>query len=140
MRFRYQKFPAHGSNPRDPFIARPYVPVFLHGAVASTKSPYYALLDSGADAILLPADLANEVGISDIKKGKGPQATIGIAGQRTDIYYFDLALQILGDVHKLPCEIGFSEKIFIPILGRSFFRHFKSVIFNETKEEVEFKV
>lgn len=139
MKFRYQKLPYLGHDPSQPFIARPYLPVHLHGSGKSTRSPYYALLDSGADHVLLPADLAKEIGIAHIRTGRGPTFTVGIANQRAEVYYFDLALQLVGDARHLPIRIGFSDAIFIPILGRSFFRHFTSVTFSEAKEEVELK-
>ncbi|MFH1192708.1 MAG: hypothetical protein V1656_00075 [Candidatus Jorgensenbacteria bacterium] len=44
-------------------MPRPYIPVYLIGKTKSTPSPYYALLDSGADKVLMPADLAQEVWI-----------------------------------------------------------------------------
>lgn len=140
MKFRYQKLPFRGHDPRRPLIARPYLPVYLHSETSSTRSPYYALFDSGADNVLLPAELAREVGVADIRSGAGPEHTIGIAGQRAEVYYFNLALQLVGDARRLPTPIGFSETIFIPILGRSFFAHFRSVVFNENGEEVELKM
>ncbi len=64
---------------------------------------------------------------------------MGIGNQKADVYYYKLALQVLGDVQILPTEIGFSKDIVIPLLGRTFFKHFKTVTFNENKEEVELR-
>ncbi|MEK7651372.1 MAG: hypothetical protein AAB377_02480 [Patescibacteria group bacterium] len=139
MKFSYQKLPFEGFDTRQPLIARPILPVYLHGKNHRTPSPYYALLDSGADKILMPAELAEVVGIKDFTKGR-LEPTVGIANQRADVYYHDnLSIEIVGHSKKLSISIGFSDKIFLPILGRSFFIHFKSVIFSERKEEIELK-
>lgn len=137
MKFRYQKIPFQGHDSRRPLIPRPYIPIYLLGKAKSTPSPYYALLDSGADKVLMPAELAAEVGIENITKGILEPA-VGIANQRTDVYYHDgLALKLLGDTKAYPTPVGFSGEIVTPILGRSFFTHFKAVIFSEGKEEIE---
>ncbi|MEK7193185.1 MAG: hypothetical protein AAB652_00130 [Patescibacteria group bacterium] len=138
MKFEYQKFILGSHDPRKPLVARPLIPVSLHGNGMKTRSPYFALLDSGADRVIFPADLAAEVGIPDIEKGELEPA-VGIAGQRADVYYHNLALQVLGDTRVLPTAVGFSRTVSLPILGRSFFKHFKVVTFSESKEEVELK-
>lgn len=101
-------------------------------------SPYYALLDSGADRIIFPSDLALEIGINNIKTGRS-EPTLGIAGQAADVYYHQASLQVVGDARKFSVEVGFSEKITLPILGRTFFAHYKAVIFYEPKGTIEFK-
>jgi len=138
MKFRYQKFIIGDHDPTKPLVARPFIPVYLHGNGKKTVSPYFALLDSGADRVIFPGDLAVEVGISNIETGE-PEPTIGIAGQKADVYYHKLALQVLGDGKTLPTDVGFSKDIVLPILGRSFFHHFRAVVFAEGKEEVELK-
>ncbi len=137
MKFKYLKFPE--ADPSKPFIGRPLVPVYLHGENISTESPYFALVDSGADYVLFPADLAIAVGIEDINTGEKGEI-VGIAGQKAAVYYHNLELQIQGSDRKLPVEVGFSKEIYMPVLGRSFFRHFRSVNFSEQQEEVELRV
>ncbi len=140
MKFSYQKLPIHQSaDPSAPRVPRPYIPIYLHRGSFSTPSPYYALLDSGADNVLMPEELAEIVGIDDIKTGKGPARIIGVGGQAVDTYFHEIDIRVQGDSRKLPVSIGFG-KIEIPLLGRSFFRHFRSVIFEESKERVELKV
>ena len=39
----------------------------------------------------------------------------------------------------LPLDVGFSRQVGLPILGRSFFRHYRAIIFNELNEEVELR-
>jgi len=138
MKFPYQKFILGGQDPNRPLVARPFVPVYLCGNTKKTRSPYFALLDSGADRVLFPADLAVEVGIEKIEIGKLEPA-VGISNQKADVYYHKLSLQVLGDMRTFPIDVGFSRQISIPLLGRSFFRQFKVVMFNELKGEVELK-
>ena len=138
MKFRYQKIPLHGYDPRRPLVPRPFVPVHLYNKGRSTRAPFYGLLDSGADQVLLPSDLAFEVGIEDISQGRS-EAIVGVAGQQANVYYFDLELQAVGDDRRLELPIGFSEVIYIPLIGRTFFAYFHSIVFSEQKEEVELK-
>lgn len=121
MKFRYQKLPIGPRDSRKPLIARPFVPVYLFGKTQSTESPYYALLDSGADRIIFPSELADAVGV-DIVKGIH-EPTMGIGNQKVDVYFHKLNIQVLGDSRKLTTEVGFAENVIIPILGRSFFKH-----------------
>lgn len=139
MNFKYQKLPIGRYDSRKALIPRPYIPVYLLGKTKRTESPYYALLDSGADRVIFPSDLAKEVGITDIKLDGRYEPAVGIGNQAVDIYYHNLRLQILGSSEELKTETGFAENMAFPILGRSFFKHFKSVVFNEAKEEVELK-
>lgn len=138
MKFRYQKFVLGHHDPTKPLVARPYIPVYLLASSKRTVSPYFALLDSGADSVLFPADLAAEVGIDDIAGGRFEPA-IGIAGQKADVFYHRAQIQVLGAPTLLPIEVGFSKDLLIPILGRTFFRHFRAVVFGEAKEEVELR-
>ncbi|GEM_PF-3560746 len=141
MKFSYQKLPIHQSaDPFAPKIPRPYLPIYLHGATQSTPSPYFALLDSGADTVLMPEELAELVGIKDIKTGKGPARVVGVGGQTVDIYFHDLEIQVQGDIRKLSTLVGFANTIEVPLLGRTFFKHYREVIFDERKERIELKV
>jgi hypothetical protein len=138
MKFRYQKLPLLGHDPRRPLVARPLLPIILVGKNHRTPTPYYALLDSGADRCIFPAELASHVGIAAIETG-ARESAVGIGSQRVDVYYHQLSIEIVGDPRDLPTEVGFSREIRLPILGRSFFRHFRVVAFAELKEEVELK-
>jgi hypothetical protein len=87
----------------------------------------------------MPEELAEVVGIGDVKTGRGPAKTVGVGGQVVDTYFHEVEIQVQGDPRKLPIVAGFG-KIEIPLLGRSFFRHFRAVIFDESKEKVELRV
>ena len=68
------------------------------------------------------------------------EPAVGIAGQHAEVYYHNLAIEVLGDPRLLPTAVGFSREVVLPLLGRSFFRHFQAVIFSELTEEVELKL
>ena len=65
------------------------------------------------------------------------ESAVGIAGQRADVYYHNLNIEVLGDSRSFPTEVGFSRTILLPILGRTYFRHFRMVAFHEGTEEME---
>ena len=106
--------------------------------------PFFAMLDSGADGVLMHSDLALAIGITDIKTGTLDK-TLGIGNQVVDVYYHDdIEIQIIGDNRKLQTRVGFIEsdnpRQVIPLLGRTFFKHFRAVIFEENNERIELKV
>ncbi|PIT92016.1 MAG: hypothetical protein COU08_04135 [Candidatus Harrisonbacteria bacterium CG10_big_fil_rev_8_21_14_0_10_42_17] len=106
MKFRYQKLPILGSEKERRYISRPLIPVYLKGK-NRTPSPYYALLDSGADRIIFPHELGEVVGIEKIESGF-LESTTGIANQSLDVYYHNLDIQVVGDTRELPVEVGFA--------------------------------
>ncbi|MGH9461121.1 MAG: hypothetical protein ACRD1X_07875 [Vicinamibacteria bacterium] len=87
---------------------------------------------------MFPSDLAKQVGISDIKTGRFAPV-VGIADQTADVYFHDLFVQVLGGATPVPIQVGFSDTLVVPILGRSFFRHYRAVVFAEAKQEVELR-
>ena len=102
------------------------------------------MLDSGADGVLMHSDFASALGIEDIKTGTLDK-TLGIWNQVVNVYYHDdIEIQIIGDSRKLQTRVGFIESAeprqIIPLLGRTFFKHFKAVIFEENNERIELKV
>ena len=139
MKFSYQKLPIHqDADPSAPRISRPYLPIYLHRNSYSTPSPYYALLDSGADNVLMPEELAEVIGIKNREIGRNMAKIIGVGGQTVDIHFYDIKIQVQGDSRKLPITVGFG-KIEIPLLGRTFFKHFRAVIFDEERKRIELK-
>lgn len=89
------------------------------------------------------SDFALALGIPDVKTGI-LNKTLGIGNQIVDVYYHnDIEIQVIGDTRKLKTRVGFMEssepRQIIPLLGRSFFKHFKKVIFEENDERIELK-
>ena len=139
MLYPYKRLP-RSSNTSDPQIPMPFLPVTFYRGDESTL-PIFALLDSGADRTIMPSDFAEQLGIVDFKKGR-LEATVGVGQQMVDVFYHsDIQVQLSGDSRKLQIEIGFiettEERRAIPLLGRTFFHHFKSVSFYQVKEKME---
>ena len=142
MLYPYKRLP-RSSNTSAPQIPMPFIPVTLYRGNESTL-PVYALLDSGADKTIMPSDFAEQLGIIDFKKGS-LEPTTGVGQQIVDVFYCrGIEVQLSGDSRKLSIEIGFiettPERRVIPLLGRTFFFHFKSVTFFQSKEIMELKV
>ncbi len=121
----------------------PFIPIAIYRGKENTM-PFFAMLDSGADGVLMHSDFASALGIEDIKTGILDK-TLGIGNQIVDVYYHDdIEIQIIGDGRKLKTRVGFMEsgvpRQIIPLLGRSFFKHFKAVIFEENNERIELKI
>lgn len=136
MKFRYQKFPYSGPDKTKQWVSRPFILVRFHGLDSQQTPSIYALLDSGADGVLLPSDIAVGIGIKDFHSGVR-EYNFGIGQQTVETYLFDLGLEIIGDGRVLPVRIGFSEKIAFPIIGRIAFSYFKTVAFHQKQAEVE---
>lgn len=138
IKFSYQRFPViRPSGHR--VIGRPLIPVKLIGNGQKSRT-ILALIDSGCDTVIFPADSATSVGIKIVETGQN-EPTIGVNGQPSDVYYHPLALLVLGDGRELRMDIGFSKVVPFPLLGRTFFAHFGAIVFAESfaesKEEVE---
>lgn len=96
----------------------------------------WALLDSGADGVIFPAKEARRIGIANVEAGR-PAFGVGVG--RAGIFYHDLELEVLGEGRILSLEIGFADSLIVPILGRTFFVHYREVIFRESEEAVELR-
>ncbi|MDP2665303.1 MAG: hypothetical protein Q8P23_01465, partial [bacterium] len=71
--------------------------------------PFFAMLDSGADGVLMHSSFALALGIEDIKTGTLDK-TLGIGNQIVDVYYHDgIEIQVVGDGRKLKTRVGFVE-------------------------------
>lgn len=61
------------------------VPVVLSRGEKTTL-PFFALLDSGADTVIMPGDFAEALGILDIATGR-LERTLGVGAQVADVYF-----------------------------------------------------
>ena len=92
------------------------------------------LVDSGSDYNLLPADIADLLGIK-LKKGEEVEH-IGIGDVGITAYRHKVKLFI--QKHNFETYVDFSRVNKFQILGRyAFFRFFKKVTFDEVKKRVE---
>jgi hypothetical protein len=138
VKFRYQKLPFGIQPPHRPLRARPLIPVRLSRGGKSTPSWFYALLDSGADRVLMPGDLAAELGITDLRSGRS-EPIVGVGNTRLDVHYHPVTVEVAGEGRSLLMDVGFAQVLTVPLLGRSFFGQYRAVVFNERANEVELK-
>lgn len=95
MKFKYKKL--------TPGLIRPIIPITLHYQGKSVQ--YEALVDSGADMCMFPAQIGEILGL-DLKKGKKGQMS-GVIGKSADVYYHDIELEIGGNI--TCATVGFTK-------------------------------
>lgn len=113
----------------------------LHVQISNTfkHSPptkrFEATLDSGASQCLFHSDVGKAIGLK-IESGEKVE-TIGVDGNRTEIYLHNVSLHVPGG-HILKIKAGFTPKLpLVGLLGMTgFFDNFK-VIFDPTTNEFE---
>lgn len=96
MKFKYKKLA--------PGLIRPIIPITLHYHNQSVT--YEALVDSGADMSMFPAQIGELLGI-DIKSGQKGELQ-GVVGQSVAAYYHDIDIEIGGN--KTRITAGFIDE------------------------------
>lgn len=96
MKFKYKKLA--------PGLSRPIIPVTLH--VKDRSITYEALVDSGADMCMFPAQIGEILGL-DVKSGKKGSLG-GVIGKSSEAYYHDIDIEIGGNVTH--ATVGFTEE------------------------------
>lgn len=118
-------------------IFRPTVPI----AISYKGNPsweFQALVDSGSDRNLFPAQLGESLDI-DIKSGN-PRPILGI-GKNNIIDAYTHKIKIFISDYNFDSEADFSYEQQAPLLGRDgFFRFFKKIEFKEKEKVVEFRI
>lgn len=124
-------------NPTRPLICRPIIPVRLLHQKQTTD--LYALIDSGADASLFHAEVAQDLGL-DLTAGK-QQTFRGVSGHQITVYFHSISLHVIGSDKVIEIEAAFTDSTAIPaILGQiDFFMNHK-IIFDRAKERIEIKL
>jgi len=99
--------------------------------------PFLALVDSGSDRNLLPADIGESIGIS-FKKSKF--ITIGgIGSAQVKAFPKQVKLKIDSNEYTVSADFCFEQRI--ALLGRDgFFNLFQSVTFNEKTHYLDIKI
>lgn len=135
IRFLYRPFPK--KNP----ITHTVVGIFYRPLVTlqvankqQLSRPFNALADSGSDANLFPAELAEMIGIDF--KGRRPKTIIGIGG--IEIKAFNHKIKLIIGLKEFDTEADFSYQQKVPLLGREgFFNLFQKVIFDNNFNELQ---
>lgn len=115
-------------------VARPIIDIILNYRHGKIVGPIQALLDSGSDYNLFPAEIADVLGI---KLTKGVlKVTEGIGGKTVKTYRHS-GIKMFIEGHSFESSIDFSKEISVPLLGQQgFFDKFKRITFNRPDEEI----
>ena len=115
-------------------VFKPTVPIRI-GFNRKFTDWFQALVDSGSDKNLFPAELGELVGI-DIKNVK-VRPVYGIGGVKINSYTHKINLNI--EKCNFETEVDFSYEQKFPLLGRfGFFDQFRSIEFREKQRKIEF--
>lgn len=115
-------------------VYSPVIPIKLSANHKMYPRDVKCLLDSGAETNLMPADIGENLGLN-VKKGKKREHWgIGSIG----IVAYTHPVKIFVERYSFKTEVDFSYDHRIPLLGRyGFFKHFKTVTFNEARLRVD---
>jgi hypothetical protein len=92
MRFNYTTILSSAPDTGEPMVIfRPEIRIVVHGPCRSGE--FIALVDTGADHIIMPDAIARDLGIP-LKAGKGPPAT-AFGGQEMNLSFADVQLEII---------------------------------------------
>jgi hypothetical protein len=134
LKFYYQVFPFVEKGQTVGELARPIVQLLINYKRGKVFGPLKALLDSGADYNLFPAEIGEILGIK-VKKGKVFE-TEGIGGKRITTYrHFGIKMFVEG--YSFESFVDFTYENSMPLLGQQgFFDKFKVISLSRTKEEI----
>ncbi|MBN2577551.1 MAG: hypothetical protein JXB10_00985 [Pirellulales bacterium] len=92
MRFDYTTILSLAPDTGEPIVIfRPEIRITVHGPQRSAD--FIALVDTGADNIIMPESIARDLNIPLIA-GKGPPAT-AFGGQKMPLSYADIQLEVI---------------------------------------------
>lgn len=115
-------------------VARPIVDLVLNYKHGKIIGPFQALIDSGSDYNLFPAEIADVLGIKLVKGAL--KETEGIGGKTVKTYRHS-GVKMFVDGHSFETSVNFSKDISVPLLGQQgFFDKFKQISFNRREEEI----
>ncbi len=135
VKIYYQVFPVvNKSGKKIGEVARPIIYFSLNYRHGKMFGPMGALIDSGADYNLFPAEIASALGIS-LRKGI-EKINEGIGGKRVKTFRHS-GIKIFIEGYSFETTIDFGEEISVPLFGQQgFFDKFKQITFNRREEEI----
>lgn len=137
MKFSYLKLRL-GEGPNEPIRPRPFIRVRISTREnASDFIWIYALIDSGADQSVLPAEIARRL---HIDLGASPSVAVkGIGGGRANAQMHPVTIAV-DESWKMIIAVAFvDDEQTLPILGQEGFFDHAIVTFNRPKEEIELR-
>lgn len=135
IKFFYETFPVIDDTGKIVGnVARPIVDVLLNYKHGRMVGSIEALIDSGSDYNLFPAEIADILGIRLVKGVL--KVTEGIGGKTIKTYrHSGIKMYIEG--YSFETFIDFSSEISVPLLGQQgFFDKFKKITLSRVKEEI----
>ena len=113
------------SKPTAPHRRRPIIEIELFGPLKNV-SIFGALVDSGADNILINAESAKYVGIN-LDKAKKKESVTGIDGKAMETHFIDVDIKIKEFTDKVKVEVGFVPNLAVhALLGQiGFFDNYR---------------
>lgn len=134
----YYPWPSKDPQSGDIFeVFRPTIPIVL---VYKSKSSWdmQALVDSGSDRNLFPAQIGEYLGI-DVKSGD-KKSIGGIGNYELIAYTHKVKILVAGKIIDTEVDFSYDHNQKIPLLGRNgFFDSYKDVVFNEGVKSLTFK-
>ena len=140
MKFEYKRYRTNDG----PDLTRPIIRVLIRNPrdPSSSSIAYEALVDSGADFCVFPAEIAELLQI-DLTAGEERHAGGVVAGERRPVYFHPIEIQVglRGDQVRRPIWAGFMPDLAENghgILGRhGFFSGFSFVKFRDYENELQ---
>lgn len=115
-------------------VARPIIDLLMNYKHGEMIGPIQALVDSGSDYNLFPAEIANILGVR-LEKGI-LKVTEGIGGKTVKTYRHS-GIKMYVEGHSFETSIDFSKEVTVPLLGQQgFFDKFKRITFSRPDEEI----
>jgi len=115
-------------------VARPIIDFLLNYKHGKIIGPFRALLDSGSDYNLFPAEIADILGIRVVKGAL--RVTEGIGGKIVKTYRHS-GIKMFVEGHSFETSIDFSKEVSVPLLGQQgFFDKINNVSFYRKEEEI----
>lgn len=115
-------------------VARPIIDLVLNYKHGKMIGPFQALIDSGSDYNLFPAEIADVLGIK-LTKGDLKVAE-GIGGKMVKTYRHR-GIKMFVEDHSFETSVDFSVDISVPLLGQQgFFDKVKQITFKKLEEEI----
>jgi hypothetical protein len=141
MRFEYKRY----GQPQGAPIERPVIPIVLRNVrdTASSAIAYEALVDSGSDRNIFPAEIADLLGIDLTSEPTSVRYVGGVvAGERRPVYFHPIEIEVggLGGPAFMTTAGFMSEfsKGGYGLLGRKgFFDEFNFVKFKDAEHVLE---
>lgn len=127
MKFKYKKLA--------PGLIRPIIPVTL--VHKDKEISYEALVDSGADMCVFPAQIGELLGLAVRSGREGPLR--GVIGKEGKVYYHEIILDIGGNRTKANVGFSYDQTAQHGFLGQVGTFNIYSVLFQYRKETIEFK-